>query len=121
MKNLTLFVSAVLMVLYLALPAFAANQNGYLNPNAMLTDTSTLAGFPVGGNSSDRVANSRNFTQNELLIDTSAVAGFPVRNQSMDEHYGLAPKWDNRGGSSGSIFGNYRAWNLPGVNDNTGN
>jgi hypothetical protein len=120
MKRITVSLMAILAVAFLNLPAFAANQFGNVAQNPMLIDTAGIAAYPTGNNSSDRANIQRDVVQNPMLIDTAGIAAYPTSNQSSDEHYGLAPAWGGReGDSSGLKTANYRAYELPGVNDNT--
>jgi hypothetical protein len=121
MKRLTLSLMAIFMVALLTLPAFAVNQTGDIVQNPMLIDTAGIAAYPTGNQSLDRSNIERDLVINPMLIDTAGVAAYPTRNQSLDEHYGIAPAWENREGNSGGIvLGKYRAWDLPGLKDNTG-
>jgi hypothetical protein len=120
MKRLTLSLMAIFTVAFLSLPAFAVNQSGDFMQNPMLFDTAGIAAYPTGNQSLDSADIRRDIVQNPMLIDTAGIAAYPMRNQSSDEHYGIAPAWENREGNSGGMaLGNYRAWELPGVNDNT--
>jgi hypothetical protein len=129
MKKLTLSLMAILTVACFSLSASAANQsgnkflssdwtsNGNVWQNPMLTDTAGLAAYPVGNDSLDK----GNLRQNVAIPLVMTPTGFyPSKIQNADEHYGIAPAWDGRSGdSNGMKFGNYRAYELPGVNDNT--
>lgn len=120
MKRMTVSLMTILAVVFLSVPAFAANQFGDVKQNPMLTDTAGIAAYPTGNESSDRANIRRDVVQNPILIDTAGIAAYPRINQGSDEHYGIAPAWEGReGDSSGMKFKNHRAFELPGVNDNT--
>jgi hypothetical protein len=120
MKRITVSLMAILAVVFLSLPAFAANQLGNVVQNPTLADTAGIAAYPTGNDSSDRSNIQRDVVENPMLIDTAGIAAYPTSNQSSDEHYGLAPAWGGReGNTSGLKTGNYRAHELPGVHDNT--
>lgn len=120
MKKMTISLMTILAVAFLSLPAFAANQTKAVWQNPMLTDTTGIAAFPTGNESSGRANIQRDVWQNPMLIDTTGIGAYPTINQGSDEHYGIAPAWEGReADSSGMKIKNYRAYELPGINDNT--
>jgi hypothetical protein len=127
MKKITLSLLAILTVACLSLPAYAVDQNGNRSlpsdwtmngnvwQNPMLVDTSGLAAYPTGNDE----ANLRQAVVAIPLVITPT-GFYPSKVHIADEHYGLAPGWDGRAGdSSGMKLGNFRAYELPGINDNT--
>jgi hypothetical protein len=132
MKRITLSLMAILTVSFLSLPAFAANQieNKSLSSNSsanidiklrqiVMDPTGFYPNYPTRNDSSDSSNIRRDVWQTPMLVDTTGF--YPTKNDSSDEHYGIAPAWEGRGGDpKGMVKETYRAWNLPGIYDNTG-
>jgi hypothetical protein len=128
MKRQIILAMAIFSLVLFAQSSYAADQieskslssnlsaNVDVRQNPMLIDT---AGFyPTRDQSSDSANIRRDVRQNPMEI--SPVGFYPTRNPSSDEHYGIAPAWEGReGNSSGMAKESYRAWDLPGINDNT--